>query len=366
MTTTASVTVPPSPGAADSGVQLLDPSGARRPHPVYDRYIDDLTADQLRGFYRDMALIRRLDRESEAMQRQGQLALWPSLLGQEAAQIGAGRALRAGDFAFPTYREHGLAHARGVDWVDMLKFWRGTHVGAWNPREHNINTYSVIIPSQTLHATGWAMGAQRHAKGDAALACFGDGATSQGDLAESFVWASVFSAPVVFFCQNNQWAISEPSRRQTKVPIFHRADGYGFPGVRVDGNDILAVYAVCTEALDRARSGQGPTLVEAYTYRMGAHTTSDDAKRYRTDADSAPWRARDPLARLRTWLVAQGHWSDDADAELKSALDTEAARVRAGCLALSDQPLADMFEHVYAQLPDELRRQRDSLLAERA
>jgi pyruvate dehydrogenase E1 component alpha subunit len=210
------------------------------------------------------------------------------------------------------------------------------------------------------------MGNRRHGRDDAVLACFGDGATSQGELAEAFVWASVFAAPVVFFCQNNQWAISEPLRRQTRVPLVRRADGYGFPGVRVDGNDVLAVYAVCAAALERARAGQGPTLVEAYTYRMGAHTTSDDPTRYRTAEETARWRERDPLSRLRTWLTVSGHWSAQDDDELDAAADAEAGRVRAGCLALPDPPAADLFEHVYRHLPDHLRRQRDALLAEGA
>ncbi|HVV30858.1 MAG TPA: pyruvate dehydrogenase (acetyl-transferring) E1 component subunit alpha [Mycobacteriales bacterium] len=353
----------PSLDPDEVGVQLIAPDGRRTPNPTYDPFLADLDPAGLRGLYRDMLLIRRLDQESEALQRQGQLALWPSLLGQEAAQIGAGRALRSGDFAFPTYREHGLAHTRGVDWVHMLRFWRGTHTGAWNPREHNINTYSVVIPTQALHATGYAMGIQRRHRDDVALACFGDGATSQGDLSEAFVWAAVFDAPVVFLCQNNQWAISEPSRRQTKIPLYQRAAGYGFPGIRVDGNDVLAVRAVCMQALERARSGQGPTLVEAYTYRMGAHTTSDDPTRYRSPADARRWAPRDPVERYRRWLRTEGLWDDDAEADTQQAINAEAARVRAGCLALPEPQPAQLFDHVYAELPPPLREQRDGYLA---
>jgi 2-oxoisovalerate dehydrogenase E1 component alpha subunit len=345
------------------GVQLLTPQGRRRADPELDPYLDALTDDDLRALYEDMVLVRRLDRESEALQRQGQLALWPSLLGQEATQIGSGRALHPDDFAFPTYRDHGLAYTRSVDWVHMLRFWRGTHVGAWNPREHNINTYSVIIPAQTLHATGYAMGAQRHGRGDAVLTTFGDGATSQGELAEAFVWASVFAAPVVFLCENNQWAISEPRRRQTHQPIWKRADGYGFPGVRVDGNDVLAVHAVVARALRRARAGDGPTLVEAYTYRMGAHTTSDDPTRYRDAAETGRWAARDPLTRMLSWLTAEGLWTDAHTSRLTARVDAEAARVRAGCLALPEPPATGIFDHVYAQMPADLAAQRAQLPA---
>ncbi|MGH8940193.1 MAG: thiamine pyrophosphate-dependent enzyme, partial [Actinomycetes bacterium] len=253
-------------------VQLLTPEGERVEHPTYSLDIDD---EELRGLYRDLVLVRRVDAEATALQRQGELGIWASLLGQEAAQVGSGRAMREDDYAFPTYREHGVAWCRGVDPLNLLGLFRGVNHGGWDPNEKNFHLYTIVIGAQTLHATGYAMGMQKDGADGAVIAYFGDGATSQGDVNEAFIYASVFNAPVVFFCQNNQWAISEPIERQSRIPLYQRALGFGFPGVRVDGNDVLATYAVTKAALQRARDGQGPTFVEAYTYRMGAHTTTD-------------------------------------------------------------------------------------------
>ncbi|HEX6346863.1 thiamine pyrophosphate-dependent enzyme, partial [Umezawaea sp.] len=268
--------------ATDQGdanlVQLLTPEGERVQHPDFDI---DITAEELRGLYRDMVLIRRVDREANALQRKGQLGIWVPLLGQEAAQIGAGRAMRPDDMAFPSYREHGIAWTRGVHPTELLGIFRGTDMGTWDPVKHKFHPYTIVIGNQVLNAAGYAMGQKFDGQvgdsdSEATICFFGDGATSQGDVHEGFVWAAVYDAPVVFYCQNNQWAISEPNERQTRVPLYRRAQGYGFTGIRVDGNDVLAVHAVTTAALERARSGNGPTLIEAYTYRMGAHTTSDD------------------------------------------------------------------------------------------
>jgi len=336
-------------------VQLLTPDGQRLEHPEYTRHVEHLGAQDLRGFYRDLVLLRRVDSEATALQRQGELGIWASLLGQEAAQIGSGRALLPQDHAFPTYREHGVAWCKGVDPVDLLGLFRGVHHGGWDPAEKNIALYTIVIGAQTLHATGYAMGIQRDGDvgtGDptrdaAAVAYFGDGATAQGDVSEAFVFASVQHAPVVFFCQNNQWAISEPNDRQTIIPLYRRAQGFGFPGVRVDGNDVLAVYAVTRAALERARSGSGPTLIEAYTYRMGAHTTSDDPTRYRVAAEVEVWKDRDPIVRLRTHLVDTGAADDAFFAEVDRDADELATRLRAECLALPDPEPDAMFAHVY-------------------
>jgi pyruvate dehydrogenase E1 component alpha subunit len=256
----------------------LTPEGERVEDSSYP--LDD-DAD-IKGMYRDMVLVRRVDTEAIALQRHGELGLWASLLGQEAAQIGSGRALSARDMAFPSYREHGVAWTRGLDPMRLLELFRGVTNGSWDPEEHKFHLYTIVIGDQTLHATGYAMGIQRDGADDeAVIVYFGDGATSQGDVSEAFAWSSVFHAPVVFFCQNNQWAISAPQERQSPVPLYRRASGFGFPGIRVDGNDVLACYAVTKKALAAAREGQGPTLIEAFTYRMGAHTTTDDPTRYR-------------------------------------------------------------------------------------
>ncbi len=326
-------------------VQLLTPLGERVRHPDFDV---DLGAAELRGLYRDMVLTRCFDGEATALQRQGELGLWPSLLGQEAAQIGSGRALRDDDHVFSTYREHGVAWCRGVPPAAMMSLFRGVVHGGWDPADHNFHLYTIVIGSQTLHATGYAMGVARDDSDSAVVAYFGDGATSQGDVSEAFTFAAVHDAPVVFFCQNNQWAISEPTERQTRVPLYRRAAGFGFPGVRVDGNDVLACLAVTRWALERARRGEGPTLIEAFTYRMGAHTTSDDPTRYRPDGERAAWEAKDPILRLRRHLEAEGHadasWFERIDAE-REALGR---RVRAEVRTMPDPDHMAMFDHVYA------------------
>ena len=338
-------------------VQLLTPEGERVDHPVYSELVADLTTEDLRGFYRDLVLVRRIDAEATALQRQGELGIWASLLGQEAAQIGSGRATRPQDYVFPTYREHGVAWTRDVDPVTLLGLYRGVNQGGWDPTTNNFHLYTIVIGSQTLHACGYAMGIQRDGavgtgepdRDTAVIAYFGDGASSQGDVNEAFVFGSVFNAPVVFFCQNNQWAISEPSERQTRIPLYQRARGFGFPGVRVDGNDVLAVYAVTKAALDHARSGQGPTLVEAFTYRMGAHTTSDDPTRYRIAAEVEEWKLKDPIARLKAYLSRSGLVEPEFFDAVEAESDDLAVHVRTGCLSLPNPEPSSMFDHAYRE-----------------
>jgi 2-oxoisovalerate dehydrogenase E1 component alpha subunit len=358
------------PGGAPNLVQLLSPEGERVEHPDFsfgDGLGRDELAEQVRGFFRDMTLTRRLDVEATALQRHGELGIWAQLLGQEAAQIGAGRALRPQDYVFPTYREHGVAYCRGVDPLQLLGLFRGVDQGGWDPRENNFGLYTIVIGAQTLHATGYAMGMQRDGvvgTGDpdrdaAVVAHFGDGASSQGDVNEAFIFAASYNAPVVFFCQNNQWAISEPIERQTRIPLYQRALGFGFPGIRVDGNDVLATYAVTQAALQRAREGQGPTLVEAYTYRMGAHTTTDDPTRYRLSDDVERWKLKDPIARVEVYLKRKGLADQAFFDEVAAEADELGHRLREGCKALPDPQPMSMFDHVYAEETEELRIQRE-------
>lgn len=359
--------------AADDAqlVQLLTPEGERVKNDHYDALIDDVTPDDLRGFYRDMVLARRVDGEAVALQRQGELGLWASLLGQEAAQVGSAHAMRPQDHAFPTYREHGVALCRGVDPALLLGLFRGVDQGAWDPSDHNFYLYTIVVGSQTLHATGYAMGIQRDGDigtGDperdaAVIAYFGDGASSQGDVNESFIWASVNQAPVVFYCQNNQWAISEPLERQTKSPLYKRAAGFGFPGVRVDGNDVLASLAVTREALNRARDGEGPTLVEAFTYRMGAHTTTDDPTRYRLADELEHWRLKDPIERLKVYLTRNELVDRDFFEGVEAESEKLAEHLRVACRELPDPTPASMFEHVYAEQTPNLKAQQAELTA---
>jgi 2-oxoisovalerate dehydrogenase E1 component alpha subunit len=359
--------MPVSEGVGQVGdvelVQLLTPNGERRTHPGY---AFSGTDDDLRGFYRDMVLSRRVDAEATALQRQGELGIWASCLGQEAAQIGSGRALSRQDFAFPTYREHGVAFARGVDPLRLLAMFRGVDHGTWNSFETNFAPYAIIIGAQTLHATGYAMGVERDglvgtgdpARDTAVIGYFGDGATSQGDVNEAFIFASSYNAPIVFFCQNNQWAISEPIERQSRIPLYKRASGFGFPGIRVDGNDVLAVHAVTQAALERARSGNGPTLIEAYTYRMGAHTTSDDPTKYRLADELEQWRLKDPIERVRTYLLANGLADDAFFAALEAESDALATQLRADCLALPEPSLTETFDWVYTEQTPDLSAQQ--------
>jgi 2-oxoisovalerate dehydrogenase E1 component alpha subunit len=321
----------------------------------FSPYLSSSDAPRLRSLYRDMHLVRRFDQESTALQRQGQLALWVPLTGQEAAQIGSGRALEPQDYAFPTYREHGVALTRGVALSDILRLFRGVTNGGWDPRERNFHLYTLVLAAQSLHAVGYAMGMQRDQLADpslpqgASVAYFGDGASSEGDIHESMVFAASFNAPVVFFCQNNQWAISVPSTVQTRVPLAKRAEGYGFPGVRVDGNDVVAVEAVTRWALEHARTGRGPVLIEAYTYRMSAHTTADDPTKYRLSGDEQEWRTRDPLARLETYLRSAGLADDAFFDELAAESRAMATELRAAVLAMTAPDLESRFASVYAE-----------------
>jgi len=350
-------------------VQLLTPEGERVSHPDYDV---DLSDEEYRSLYRDLVLVRRIDVEATALQRQGELGIWAALLGQEAAQVGSGRALGERDFAFPTYREHGVAWCKGVDPLKLLGLFRGSSNGGWDPQEKRFQLYTIVIGSQTLHATGYAMGIVKDgalasqadgSDGEAVIAYFGDGASSQGDVNEAFVWASVYNAPVVFFCQNNQWGISTPTDHQSRIPLYRRAQGFGFPGVRVDGNDVLASYAVTRKALDAARQGQGPTLVEAYTYRMGAHTTSDDPTRYRLASDLEAWKLKDPLERMKSFLYKQQLVDADFFDQLQADADALAARIRKGCLEMPDPEPSSMFAHVYAETTPLLQEQQASFEA---
>jgi 2-oxoisovalerate dehydrogenase E1 component alpha subunit len=359
----AQVAGSPAPHPADEVefVQLLTPEGERVEHPDYQFDLDD---EAIRGFYTDMVLVRRIDTEATALQRQGELGIWASLLGQEAAQIGSGRALNERDMVFPTYREHGVAWCQGVDPLNLLGLFRGVDQGAWDPRDNNFHLYTIVIGAQTLHATGYAMGMQRDGvvgepDAGAVVAYFGDGASSQGDVNEAFIYASVFNAPVVFFCQNNQWAISEPIDRQTRIPLYQRAAGFGFPGVRVDGNDVLATYAVSKAALQRAREGSGPTFVEAYTYRMGAHTTSDDPTKYRLTEDLEHWKLKDPIERVKAYLIRNSAADNDFFDSVDADADKIAAKLREGCLSMPDPVLTDLFDKVYVEQTPQLVQQRE-------
>lgn len=346
---------------SDEMVQLLTPEGRRIDH---DRFHCDASVDDLRTWLRDMVLARRFDTEATALQRHGELGLWPPVLGQEAAQVASARALGDLDVVFPTYREHAALITLGLPWTQVLALFRGSDSGAWEGLERFKN-YQIIIGAQTLHATGYAMGLQldglvgnTEGPNAAAIAYHGDGASSQGDVNEAYVFAASYNAPVVFFCQNNQWAISEPIALQSRIPLYQRAHGFGFPGIRVDGNDVLAVHAVTRWALDRAHRGDGPTFIEAFTYRMGAHTTSDDPTKYRADEETRSWAGRDPIARLTAHLRQEGAIDDAWLAALDEESRQFGVEIRAAIPTLQDLTFDELFDNVHAENTVALETQR--------
>lgn len=358
---------------APAPVQLLSPSGEVVESAAADEFrpfVDALGDDDLRALHRDMVLTRRFDREAAALARQGQLALWVPSHGQEGAQVGLAHATRPQDHLFPSYREHAVALSRGIDPVDILRLLRGHTHGGWNPAEHqNFHVYTLVIGSQTLHATGYAMGLTLDGKSgtgdpevdEAVVTFFGDGATSQGDVSEALVFAASFQTPELFFLQNNQWAISVPVSRQSRTPLVARAGGFGIPGMQVDGNDVLASYAVSRRDLEAARAGGGPRFIEALTYRVGAHTSSDDPTKYRTDDELQSWIARDPITRFEAFLRGRGE-GDGFFADLEAEGDDLGADVRRRTVTLPNPDPGLIFDHVYSE-PHPLMAEQKQWLA---
>ena len=343
-------------------VRVLAADGRLTPTPAAEPYlaaVEALADGELEQLYRDMVVIRAFDRQATNLQRQGQLALWPPSLGQEAAQVGSARAARPQDHIFPSYREHVVCRIRGVDPMDIIRLMRGMTHGGWDPYDPgngNTHLYTLVLGSQTLHATGLGMALAfdgKCGKGDperdeAVIVYYGDGASSQGDVHEAMVFAASYQTPQVFFLQNNQWAISVPVATQARAPLYKRGEGYGIPSLQVDGNDVLASWAVTRQALDEARAGGGPRAIEAITYRMGAHTTSDDPTKYRTSDEEAAWARRDPIARMRSYLESRGAPGSlfaEVDAEAQAVADDTRERTN----ALGDIPRDTMFTHVYAE-----------------
>ncbi|KTR42370.1 pyruvate dehydrogenase [Curtobacterium oceanosedimentum] len=345
---------------ATATVRILDPEGRfvetdeNAEYAAVARAIPDET---LLAMHRRMVLTRRFDHAGHNLQRTGQLGLWVPSHGQEAAQVGSVFALRAQDHVFPSYREHAVTMHRGVEPMEIIAMYRGQTHGGWDPDERgNTHVSTLVIGSQTLHATGYALGQQLDGDvgtGDpdrdaCTIVYFGDGATSQGDVNEAYVFAASTKAPVVFFLQNNHWAISVPVATQSPTPLVDRPRGFGIPSVRVDGNDVLASYTASLVATDHARSGQGPAFVEAETYRIGAHTSSDDPTRYRLDDELASWVERDPIARSAAYLRSRGV-TDEQLARFDEEGEDIAADVRRATVALTPPPVGVMFDNVYRE-----------------
>jgi pyruvate dehydrogenase E1 component alpha subunit len=350
-----------APPLAGAPIQFVTPEGRLTEHGRAHGV--DLEATQ--GLYRDMFLARRLDAEALALQRQGELGLWLMSLGQEAAQVGSIRALRDTDYVFPSYREHAAALARGIGPADLLRQWRGVAHAGWDPAPYRFHFYTLVLGTQTLHATGYAMGVARDGADEIVMTYFGDGASSEGDVSEALNWASVMTAPLLFFCQNNHWAISTPDRQQARTRLAQRAAGFGLDSYVVDGNDVLAVHAVTAHAAARVRDGHGPGFIEAETYRMAGHSTSDDPRRYRDDAEVDLWRSRDPLQRVRTLLEDSG-----TDPAFFTDLDEEAedlaVATRQACHSLPEPDLAEFLGTVYAEAHPLMERQAAEYAAYRA
>ncbi|WEK14251.1 MAG: thiamine pyrophosphate-dependent dehydrogenase E1 component subunit alpha [Candidatus Microbacterium phytovorans] len=347
----------------DAPLQLLTPEGERRHDARLEPWIADLDAEALQGLYRDMAIARRVDAEGVALQRQGQLGLWAPAQGQEAIQIASARACRPDDFLFPSYRELGVLLVRGAAPADLVLSWRGEVLSTYDPHELHAAPPQIIIGAQALHAVGYAMGVQRDGGDQVAVAYFGDGATSQGDVNEAMVFGSSFGAPVVFVCSNNQWAISEPVTVQSKFPIAGRAPGFGIPSLRVDGNDVLACTAAMRWALDHARRGEGPAFLEAVTYRMGPHTTSDDPTRYRDSAELEKWRTRDPLLRLEAHLREIDAFDDAFRADVDADALSYTTQMRAAAVGATTRPPLALLDSVYAEPHTGIDEEREHFAA---
>lgn len=356
--------IPPAPktkGAGSSGQTqpdgnssifgLVNPDGS-----VRDRL--PITVEDMRGLYADMVEARTYDEKSMAMQRQGRLATYAPFRGQEAAQIGAAAALQDDDWVTGTYRDAALNWRAGYPWRLLFLGRTGDERGGELPQGVNVLPPSITVGGHMIHAVGLAWAEKLQGSSRIALTSFGDGATSEGDFHEAMNFAAVYATPTVFLCQNNGYAISHPTSEQTKSKsIAVKADGYGMPGIRVDGNDVVGVFAAVREAVHRARKGEGPSLIEAITYRMGPHTTSDDPTRYRDEAESRDWEDRDPLLRIRRLLAKAGGWTEEWQADLETRATQEIEEAVEWAENVPEPTFEQMVNRVFAERPQSLTQQ---------
>ena len=357
-------TAPPAPQNGSEPFRILDPDGSLLP----DVAAPDLAPETLLGMYRDLKLARRFDERAVSLQRQGRIPNYAPMTGQEGAQVASAYALGEEDWLFPTYREHAATYVRGVDLASILLVLAGHREGYDYPDDANVLPAYVPIATQVPQAMGLAWGEQLQGGDDVVALChFGDGATSEGDFHEGLNFAGVFDAPVVFFCNDNGWAISTPRERQTaSATLAQKAAAYGFSGLRVDGMDPLAVYEVTRMAVEKARDpepGQArPMLIEAVQYRLGAHTTADDPSRYRDDEEAERWRERDPVPRLENYLFGRGILDDDRKADVEADVEAEIAEAVDAAEAV-EADVGSLVEHVYEDVPAHLREQAEELAA---
>ncbi|NUU30614.1 pyruvate dehydrogenase (acetyl-transferring) E1 component subunit alpha [Arthrobacter sp. C9C5] len=352
-------------------IQIVGPDGALNAHTeqgAQPGHEYGLPGDaELMAAYEQLVVGRRVNDQNSALVRQGRMAVYPSSHGQEACQVAAALCLSDGDWMFPTYRDSVAVMARGVDPVQTMTLFRGDWHGGYDPAKHKVGIQCTPLTTQLLHAVGVAHAAKLRGEDTVVLAMCGDGATSEGDFHEALNFAAVFHLPVVFFVQNNQYAISVPLAHQSVAPsLAHKAVGYGMAGERVDGNDIVALLAVLGRAVKLARDGSGPLLVEAHTYRMQAHTNADDATRYRQDSEVAEWVAKDPLSRMKTYLTERGLLDDDGAARIAEKAETVAAQLREGLG--EDVPVdpQDLFKYVFSAPTPQLKEQSAMLADELA
>lgn len=328
----------------------------------------ELSEDLLLNLHRTMLLSRRFDERMLKLQRMGRIGTFAPIKGQEASQLGIVAALRESDWMIPSFREMGASLWRGTPMENILLVYGGFYQGNEFPEESKDLPVAVPVGTQPLHAVGIGYGIKYRQEDDVAVTFFGDGATSEGDFHEALNMAGVFQTPTIFVCQNNQWAISVPRSKQTNAEtIAQKAVAYGIPGLQVDGNDLLAVYAAAQEAVQRAREGGGPTFIECVTYRLSVHTTADDPTKYRDEEEVEEWRKRDPLPRFQNYLKGKGLLTDEdiealeeeVKAQIQEAVDAAESRMK----ELEDEELT-MFDHIYAEMPPHLEEQRGELQAE--
>ncbi|HLC72657.1 MAG TPA: pyruvate dehydrogenase (acetyl-transferring) E1 component subunit alpha [Candidatus Nanoarchaeia archaeon] len=338
-------------------LQILDKDGA------VDKLLEPkLSSADLKKIYETMVLTRMADTKALALQRSGRMGTFAQVLGQEA-QVAVGLAMQKQDWFFPSFRELGILLCRGSPLESFYLVFMGCEEGNRTPKEINNFPVSVPVGSQTVHAVGAAMAAQIKKEKVVSVVAFGDGGTSEGDFHEAMNFAGVFKAPCIFFCQNNQWAISTARKIQTAAKtIAQKAVAYGFPGIQVDGNDPLAIYAAMKEAVDNARQGKGPTLIESLTYRIGAHTTADDPTLYRSEKEVKYWQERDPIKRFKIYLQKKGIWEKKYEDDLikKCTKQIEEAVAKAEKVAKATKP-EDMFKYMYETLTPELKEQLEYL-----
>ncbi|MBU0667836.1 pyruvate dehydrogenase (acetyl-transferring) E1 component subunit alpha [Patescibacteria group bacterium] len=336
-------------------VQILDQDGNHKE----DLLPKEMTDDVVKDLYEQMVFYRMCDKRMLKMQRTGRMGTFAPLEGQEAAQIGSEFAMKKTDWMVPAFRELAAMCAHGVPVETFFLFWRGNEIGSKYPKDVKVLPSSIPVGSQMLHAVGISLASKLRKEKDITVTYFGDGATSEGDFHEAMNFAGVFKTPTVFICQNNQYAISVPRSKQTaSETIAQKAIAYGFPGVLVDGNDLFAMFAVTKEAAERARKGGGPTLIEAYTYRLADHTTADDSTKYRTQEEVDGWRKRDPLLRLQKYLFKKGAWTEKYEAALQENLLKKVDEITEKVEATADQTVDSMFDYLFAEPTQELLEQK--------